>query len=242
MDKAHILREIKRTADANEGVPLGWRRFLNETGIKQSDWFAIHWARWSDALREAGYEPNQLVEAYEPDELLERYAQLSLELGRLPTDADMRFKTRSDPEFPSSRAFSKRWSKAELVTQLLEHCRSKDSYEAVALLCEGYSPRKKQEEPTAPTDGEVTMGYVYLIKMNGHRYYKIGMTNSVGRREYELNLQLPERTDLLHVIATDDPAGIEEYWHKRFKAKNTNGEWFALDATDIAAFKRRKFM
>ena len=84
------------------------------------------------------------------------------------------------------------------------------------------------------------MGYVYLIKMG--KYHKIGMTNSVGRREYELNLQLPERTELIHVIATDDPPGIEEYWHKRFAAKNTNGEWFALDAADIASFKRRKFM
>jgi hypothetical protein len=84
------------------------------------------------------------------------------------------------------------------------------------------------------------MGYVYLVKMG--RYYKIGMTNSVGRREYELNLQLPERAELVHVIPTDDPAGIEEYWHKRFAAKNTNGEWFSLDALDVAAFKRRKFM
>ena len=30
MDKAHILREIKRTADANNGVPLGIERFTKE--------------------------------------------------------------------------------------------------------------------------------------------------------------------------------------------------------------------
>src|SRR5690606_34472585 len=35
--KAHILNEIKRTADANGGVPLGWRRFSNETGINLDD-------------------------------------------------------------------------------------------------------------------------------------------------------------------------------------------------------------
>jgi hypothetical protein len=39
LDKAHILAEINRTADANGGKPLGWRKFLSETGIKQSDWF-----------------------------------------------------------------------------------------------------------------------------------------------------------------------------------------------------------
>ncbi len=240
MDKAHILREIKRPADANGGVPLGWRRFLTETGIKQSDWFAVHWARWSDALCEAGYEPNQLTEGYEPEELLDRVAQLVTELGRLPTNADMRFQANKDSAFPSDKTFRQRWSKPELVAELREYCQSRAEYADVVRLCEEYIPRKQQEEPVAHATGEVTMGYVYLIKMG--KYHKVGMTNSVGRREYELNLQLPERTELVHAISTDDPVGIEAYWHNRFKDKNTNGEWFALDAADIAAFKRRKFM
>ena len=91
---------------------------------------------------------------------------------------------------------------------------------------------------TYPTNQPVRneqIGFVYLIKSG--RFYKIGKTNAPGRREYELAIQLPEKPRAIHVIRTDDPGGIEAYWHKRFEAKRKNGEWFDLSATDVAAFK-----
>ena len=44
--------------------------------------------------------------------------------------------------------------------------------------------------------------------------------------------------DLIHSIKTNDPSGIEAYWHKRFEAKRMQGEWFNLSSADIKAFKR----
>jgi hypothetical protein len=79
-----------------------------------------------------------------------------------------------------------------------------------------------------------------LIKSG--RFFKLGKTNAAGRRERELAIQLPEKTKTVHVISTDDPTGIEAYWHRRFESKRQNGEWFALDKDDVIAFKRRKFM
>jgi hypothetical protein len=239
MTKSHILEEIQRTAQANGGAPLGAKRFKDETGIREADWLGKFWARWSDALREAGFAPNEMQGAYDKTVLLDKYATFALELGRIPTANDLRLKGRSDAEFPNQKTFERFGSKEQLVRELAEHCRGKAGYEDVVRLCEGYAPQKKTPgAEKAPAPEEV--GFVYLMKSG--RYYKIGRSNSAGRREYELGIQLPEPVSLVHAIRTDDPVGIEAYWHKRFEAKRKNGEWFELDAADVVSFKRRKFM
>ena len=60
MNKAHILTEIARTATVNGGVPLGIARFESETGIRRTDWLGKYWAKWGDAVKEAGYAANEL--------------------------------------------------------------------------------------------------------------------------------------------------------------------------------------
>lgn len=239
MNKAYILQEIKRTAEANGGSPLGSRRFQYETGIKQSDWYGVYWARWSDAQREAGFAANRLNAAYDKTEVLGKYARLTQELGRLPTYGDLRLKRQRNSDFPDWKVFNRFGNKSELITQLIEYCRNRAGYEDIIPLCEGYAPHGR-EVPHHDGAQEEEIGFVYLIKSS--RFYKIGRTNAVGRREYELKIQLPERAMLIHSIRTDDPSGIEAYWHKRYEAKRRNGEWFELTAADIAAFKRRKFM
>lgn len=102
MDKQHILGEIGRTAEANGGVPLGRQRFLAETGIRVSDWSGRFWITWSDAVREAGYEPNAKQAAFKDDWLLERLARLARELGHYPVMPELRMKAREDPEFPAT--------------------------------------------------------------------------------------------------------------------------------------------
>jgi hypothetical protein len=86
--KTHILNEIKRTAAENGGIPLGGARFKAQTAIKNGDWFGVYSARWGDALREAGFEPNQLQGAYEKQHVLQKYAELTLELGRIPVHSN----------------------------------------------------------------------------------------------------------------------------------------------------------
>lgn len=96
MEKSHILNEIKRTTKENGGSPLGKQRFANETGIQYSDWYGIHWARWGDALIEAGFEPNTMQGAYSDDFIIEKLIQLIRELKRFPVAGELRMKSKQD--------------------------------------------------------------------------------------------------------------------------------------------------
>jgi hypothetical protein len=241
MEKSYIISEIKRTATSgNAGRPLGWRRFRTETGIQQSDWFPHYWTRWNEAIKEAGYTPNQLSRAYARGDLLERYADLALEIHRLPTNADLRAKAHRSPGFPNDKVFTNMGKKAAFVEELARHCSGRSEYEDVLGWCREYRPRQEDRPDGVTAVGDTVFGFVYLMKSG--RFYKIGKTNAAGRRERELAIQLPEQTKTVHVIRTDDPSGIEAYWHRRFESKRRNGEWFELDASDVAAFKRRKLM
>ncbi len=239
MTKTHILDEIRRTAAANAGCALGWRRFETETGIRLADWSKF-WARWGDAIREAGLSPNEFTAAYDDATLLDCYARLARELGKLPAHSEVRLKDNSDPAFPSHKVFRRFGSKDDLVRKLVEHCRSKGGYDDVVALCQAHVPKEKQEPEDDAAAEEDEIGFVYLIRSG--RFYKIGKTNSAGRRERELAIQLPEKAVTMHVIRTDDPSGIEAYWHRRFADRRANGEWFALTPADVRAFKRRTFM
>jgi hypothetical protein len=241
--KTHIIAEIKRTAEENGGYPLGIERFRKETGIQRSDWTGKFWARWGDALVEAGFEPNVLQGPRDDDDLLEQLAVFARELGHFPVSNEIRLKARTEPGFPWHNTFARFGRKQDLAKRLREFCVTR-RYEDVVALCEAVINRTKGRDTNlddqAAEQVESGLGYVYLLKSG--RYYKIGRSNAVGRRERELAIQLPEKASVVHSIKTDDPVGIESYWHGRFSDRRKNGEWFELNASDIAAFKRRRFM
>ena len=169
-------------------------------------------------------------------------AELVRELDRFPVMGEVRLRARTDAEFPSHSTFGKFGGKRALAARLQRFCQDRGEKRLADLCAAAISAAAEASEPEgrAAEDANEELGYVYLMKA-GH-FYKIGRTNSLGRREYELSIQLPERAKVVHEIKTDDPAGIEDYWHRRYRERRKNGEWFELSAQDVAAFRRRKFM
>lgn len=229
-----ILAEIKRIAEANGGKPPGQIVFRRETGIPDSRWLGVHWARWSDALAEAGYSANAWQGKHDSGQMLRKLAEIVRERGAIPTRAELAMLRRSEPSLPDPKALSRHFGgQAGLITALRCFCREHDGFEhVIAILPETPEPSKHQAA-RAPE------GWVYLLKSGQH--HKIGRSDQLEARVKQISIALPESTVMVHAIRTDDPSGIEAYWHRRFAERRANGEWFKLTAADVAAFSRRKF-
>lgn len=177
-------------------------------------------------------------------ELLSALAQLTRKLGRFPVRNEIRMERRRDAAIPTDSSRRSRFGpKDEQLKKLAEYAKQNGLFDVEKTCADELSQSTKRHseiESTAGVESEAITGYVYLLKSG--KNYKIGRTIDLGRREYELGIQLPEKPVKIHSIKTDDPVGIEKYWHGRFKDRRKNGEWFELTKEDVAAFKRRKFM
>lgn len=236
-DRDTILDAIRQASVECDGQAPGQVRFEQLTGIPAVAWRGKYWARWSDAVAEAGFTPNRTNESTPRSVVLESLARLALKVGHLPTYGETRLARQQDDSFPSHQVINKLGSKQQREALLRELAQSSEQFrDLLALL-----PDENTEDAESTTGVEAsTDGFVYMARMGKH--YKIGKTFSVPRRHREIAVHLPESLTPIHSIRTDDPTGIEAYWHKRFESKRTNGEWFSLSLEDIRAFKRRRFM
>ncbi|MFY9264359.1 MAG: hypothetical protein WAO61_02885 [Solirubrobacterales bacterium] len=161
--REQILLEIKRTARTNDGKPLGMQRFASETGIQKAEWAGRYWARWSDAIAEAGLTPNQYNQAHDSEWLLECVATEARRLGHIPTDNELKMARRDNPEFPSAGSVHRRGPKHSLIRDLAEFCeRSGDFEDVLAIVLPQLSGETRDSDSgEAQANRE---GFVYLLK------------------------------------------------------------------------------
>lgn len=186
-------------------------------------------------------EPNTLQGPIDQQAVIRRLIELTRDLGHVPTSNELRRARARDRSFPSSGVFERLGSKDERIVKALDLCRELPEYRDVGRILEAYVSQITAElsAPSGPDSGAVSYGFVYLAR--GHRgEYKIGRTNLVDRRIAEVGATSSVELTLIHEIKTDDPAGVEAYWHRRFAESRMRGEWFRLSSKDVAAFRRWK--
>ena len=233
--RSQILAEIRRLASEPDakGAP-GARQFALATGIRETAWRGVYWARWSEALTEAGVTPNPTSEErrIDDDVLLAALAEACRHFGHAPTVAELRLHQRSHADFPNFKTIERRFGGfRNLGARVRDWAAQKAEYSDVASLL---GAARTGGEPKRKADGSV-----YLLRAG--EFCKIGRSDEIERRVKEIRVSLPSAAELVHTIQTDDPPGIEAYWHRRFADRRVNGEWFRLDRFDIAAFRRRRF-
>jgi hypothetical protein len=159
---------------------------------------------------------------------------LARHLGHFPTSRERNVARRRDSDFPGDGAFRRLSKLGPLSTQLVTWCETRPAFGDVVGLASIVAESEPSQE-RARAGSTRPNGYVYLLK-DGRRF-KIGHTNSVGRRKSEAMTWLKDPR-LVHQIPTDDPEGVERYWHRRFEERHSEREWFLLTQADVAAFKR----
>lgn len=241
MDRQTIIDEIKRIAAENQGRPPGLEKFQRGSGIASPQWLGVYWENWSEALLEAGFQPNAHAVAFDKNDLLKSLARAVRDLKKYPSGVELMSYARDKQDFPHAAAFQRHFAnRAERIMALKNYCEQQDSEFAdiLPILPNIHGLKSDAQTGASNSINDHHFGYVYLLKF-GQDDYKIGASNDPERRFGEI-ITMPEPPLQIHTIKTDDPLGVEAYWHRRFASKQIgkNSERFQLSPPDVRAFCR----
>ncbi len=81
---------------------------------------------------------------------------------------------------------------------------------------------------------------IYVVDEHYHNIYKIGMSNEPGKRLDSLRTACPFELELVHRFVATPAEDAEKQLHTQFQANHLRGEWYRLNATDVAKLKQIK--
>ena len=235
-----ILAEIKRLAVANDGKPPGIGLFEKETGIKRSHWRGKLWARWGDAVAEAGFSRNTANPKRNPDRVLDCLGKACFHYGHFPTDAEWKMYAGRKSDSVGANSYRDEFGGREgAIAALRKRAAERGAKDLLEILpdIEG----KAVEAEDSPSTGNFARlqefhHFVYLIYSSNQNLYKIGWTKNVEQRIETLR-NADSSIELVHKIKTRDPGAIEKYWHGLFCEQRKSREWFALNRRHVKYFE-----
>lgn len=83
------------------------------------------------------------------------------------------------------------------------------------------------------TSGSSQSGYVYVIRAD-NGLVKIGKSRDAKRRISKLNQIMPYDLEIIYTFRHDQYSDLEAFLHLYFAEFRVRGEWFSLDADQIA--------
>lgn len=83
------------------------------------------------------------------------------------------------------------------------------------------------------TTGNFKPDILYVIRMSGSSFYKIGVARNIRERLSSLQSGCPIKLEIVKTFFTTDASIKERKLHSVFDLKRTHGEWFELDESDL---------
>ena len=240
MNTRRSLEELKIAAiQLSEKIGKTPSRRALSTAVKQSE-YSYYGMTVTDFQKYCGLTANEsgLDTKISDEKMLDDLAKVCIEEKEIPHYAKLR-KWNRDGKY-SYHTLPVRFGGWIDAQKALCVFAKRNGYEEILFSLPGW---KIDCQEWAIEDGDMDVsvkGYVYLVQHGPRQEFKIGKTNNPIRREGELKTELPEQLLPIHKIETDDPSGVENYWHRRFADKRKNGEWFSLSREDVSAFKKWK--
>lgn len=75
-------------------------------------------------------------------------------------------------------------------------------------------------------------GYIYFINIKNTNYYKIGVSQNVKRRIYDISANMPFEINILSIHYFENVYDIESIYKEKLKVFITKGEWLILNDID----------
>jgi len=237
-----VLSKIKEWSRENGDSTPSEKVFFEYAGIGIHDLKKLGWSYYGALVKEAGLKPNKFDKTkYSKKNLTDLFINTIREENKWPTRGELDVKHYHNQNFPNYATFVNQLGlTGDIARSILDQVKYKKGFEDIEKICSLVAEKYKKDE--IGRNDHQTVGEVYMFKyVNQSQPIKVGRSNDSFRRGIELSAGAHDRLELIYNIKTDDPEGIEKYWHNRFRRfgrEELANEWFKLKPDDIKAFKR----
>ncbi len=183
-------------------------------------------ARWDASAQLGLVDALGVVVKLRPDASAANIRWRPAEISLRPSPSGRRHWTQSEPFFGFANDVAARYMLEDL---LAEHF---PEYSEIEF---GAPPALR--EPSSVGLRTAMPGFVYVIKSSYG--YKIGKTVNMKDRTRLFGVKLPFPISIEHYAYFDDYSLAEREFHRVFHTKRLEGEWFDLNAQDLAQIKSK---